>query len=778
MNIYVKLDIRLETQQEAFDKVVDYAIRDNIVDISNKQELVDAFIRRESEFSTSLGEGFAIPHAVSKNIDEIAIVYFRFKTKSNNGIKWDDKNFVKYAIFLMIPEAQRNSQHVEILSQIATKLLDNSFKNKLINSKSESEILNLLANVNANKQEQKQNDVIGNKGSKNILAITACPVGIAHTYLAAEKIEQAAKSQGYNIKVETHGSVGVKNEFSKSDIENADLVIIASDIGIDTSRFVGIPIYEARVKEAVDNSNKLINDAFNKAIVLSSSDKFKKGNIDATSQKEGKIIKHLLSGVSYMIPFIIFGGLLIALSLGISKAIYGEGSSAPSGSILWYVEQFGAAAFGLMIPILGGFIANSIAGRAAIAPAMIVSFIANNTSLIFKLPGIPSVDSPMGFIGAILFGIMIGYTVKWINTWKFHKNVAAIVPIFIIPLGVTIFYALLSSFVIAPPIAFVMSKFSESMKSLFTSTDHQSVGIRVGVGLGMGLVIGAMAGFDMGGPINKIAFVTCSALISEKIYNPMGMMAAAIPIAPLSMGIATLVYKNKFDKQQKSLGISAIIMGSIGISEGAIPFAVSDPKRVFISNVVGSSIAGGIAGALGVTNAVAHGGPIVGILGAVGGSFIGSESISTGLGIGFFFISIVVGTIVSVLVYGLLLKLIKDNKQEKVVIKNNKFKVWFADLKSNISNSSFSQKFKLNRYIIGYSLMWILSISMLIMGTVFVCLDANNLKNAIQSHQAPSTLCMYGLFGLLWGLVIAIYAGIYTPTILAKKKEMVISNKI
>ena len=385
-------------------------------------------------------------------------------------------------------------------------------------------------------------------------------------------------------------------------------------------------------------------------------------------EKSGSsVMKHILTGVSYMVPFVILGGICIALSVGLGKIIYGDQHGAVSGDFFYYLEKIGAAAFSLMIGALGAYIAYSIAGRAAIAPAFIVSIVANTADAIFPIGGI-NVSTAMGFIGSILFGLAIGYTVKWINTWNINKTVSAIMPIFVIPLGVGLFYGLLAVFVIGAPIGYVMDKFIWALQKAFSDGN-----IGVGVGIGIGILFGAMAGFDMGGPINKVAFLTCTALISSKVYQPMGLLAAAIPVAPLGMGLCTLIFKRKFNENEKTLGISAIIMGMIGISEGAIPFAVSDPKRAIICNVVGSAVAGAIAGGFGVTCTAAHGGPIVGVLLAVSSDHAGGLA----WGIPFFFLAILVGTLVTCFMYGFMKKSSNaddsKSKQSKVVFfKKNK----------------------------------------------------------------------------------------------------------
>lgn len=769
VEIIVELDKELKTQKQIFELVCKKASSLNIINKDKEAEVVQAFLKRESEFSTALSDGFAIPHAVSSEINKVSIFYVRNK----NNIKWDDVNKdVKYMIFLLIPEKDRTSKHMDILSKIATSLLDEDFKKKLKTSKSTKNIQEEFIKLQENEEELSTSSIDKNSSGKLILGITACPVGIAHTYLAAEKLKEAAEAKGFKCKVETHGSVGVKNEFTSKEIQEAELIIIASDIGVDTSRFNGKKIYTTKVKKAVDNSQKVIDIALKEAKVQSQDNVSSKTTFE--EKKEGKVVKHLMTGVSYMIPFIIFGGLMIALSLGLQKIIYDSaGGSAPDGSFLWYLLKFGEAAFVLMVPILGGYIANSIAGRSAIAPAMIVSMIANTTYCIYPLPGIDSVSTPMGFIGAILFGLIIGHTVKWINTWKIHKNLASLMPVFIIPLGVTLFYALLTTFIIGSPIAYVMDKFGEAMRTLFNDTDGSNIGVRVGVGIGMGLVIGAMAGFDMGGPINKIAFITCSALLTQtpQITNPMGMMAAAIPIAPIGMGLATIFYKKHFDEQQRSLGVSAIIMGSIGISEGAIPFAVADPKRVFVSNIVGSAVAGAIAGAFGVTCAVAHGGPIVGILGAVSGDFIGDSSgAQLGLGIAFFFIAIIVGSITTAFTYGLMLKLVKDKKEvveEKQKSSNGRFTV----ISNSISNLGVMAWIRNNKKLFAFIVMTIISSILLIIGIVLTSVDANALGNAITNLKKFPVMGMYGLFGLISGFVAALFTMFYGFTVFNKENK-------
>lgn len=522
---------------------------------------------------------------------------------------------------------------------------------------------------------------------KKILALTACPVGIAHTYIAQDKLEEGAKHLGYNIKVETHGSIGLKNEIKENDVKDADLIIVAVAAGasdLRLERFNGKPLYQVEITKVIKNPESVIKEAFEKAQPYGASKSQKSGDSSdmfATSQKKG-FMKHIMAGVGYMVPFVVFGGIMIALATGISQIIYGPGKSAPYPNFLWFMNQAGGIAFQLMVPILAGFIANSIAGRAALAPAMITAFIANatvpnpvgdgNVTIVYPIAGLGT-STPAGFLGALLIGPIVGYTVKWMITWKVPKTVQPVMPIFVIPILVTFVYSFIFIYAIGAPIGWVMDKFSNAIK-----------GMPTGAMAGIGFLLGAMAGFDMGGPVNKIAFLTASGLITADRPEFMGALAAGIPVAPLGMGLTTLIFRKHFNENERTLGLTALLLGFFGISEGAIPFAVRDPKRAIISNVVGSAVAGAIAGGFFVTDMAAHGGPIVGILGAVG-----SSRYETWVGILVFFLAIIAGTLVTCFLYGGLLTL--ERKNIKVF---EKIRTWFKTTfkKSNKKNKKSTAK--------------------------------------------------------------------------------------
>lgn len=677
---YVKLNLDVISKEDALEKIANFAFELKIA--NDTQKLKKAFLLREEQASTGFEDGIAIPHAKDETILQPALLFVNFKTP----IDWQsiDNKKTNNVFVIMLPEKHESSEHLEILSTVSKSLLDKDFCNSLNNVKSNDECFDLInSNIFENKTKEEPSSTANKIGNKKIIAITACPVGVAHTYLAAEKLTQTGLNNGYQIKVETHGSSGMKNQFTEEEINEADLLIVASDIGIDLERFANKRIYQVPVKRAIHDPLGLINDAYAKAVLNDKNPvelKTKKTLDEKTSKQS--LMKHILTGISYMIPFVILGGICIALSVGLGKAIYGDNASAPEGDFLFYLGQIGSIAFTLMIGALGGYIAYSIGGRAAIAPAFVVSVLGNTPTAIYPFVGI-QVQTAMGFVGALIFGLLIGYTVKWLNTWRVPKTISSIMPVFIIPLGVGIFYSLLAMFVIGAPIAYVMGEFINALKNVFQGTGGVSKDLGLGISILLGLLIGAMAGFDMGGPINKVAFVTCSALVTSGIYEPMGMMGAAIPIAPLGMGICTLIFKNKFDEQEKSLGISAIIMGTIGISEGAIPFAISDPKKAIPCNVIGSAVAGALAAGLSVSNAAPHGGPIVAVLGA-----IGSNTYGVAAGIGFYMLSIVVGTAVTCFLYGFL-----KNKEFKTLFKTKKSSNKNENKELNLNNTEiFLQK--------------------------------------------------------------------------------------
>ncbi|MBM5140307.1 PTS transporter subunit EIIC, partial [Vibrio parahaemolyticus] len=435
-----------------------------------------------------------------------------------------------------------------------------------------------------------------------IIGVTGCPAGVAHTYLAAEALEKGAAAMGYEIKVETNGSIGVRNSPTAEEIERADAIIVACDKQVDMNRFAGKRVVQTNVKAPIRDAQGLINEALSAPqLQAEASSNAQTSVANKASQARSDLYRYLMNGVSHMIPFVVTGGLLIALALAVGGQPSEAGMAIPEGSMWNQILNVGVVAFTLMIPILAGYIAYAIADRPALAPGLIGGWIANNGSFY-------GADAGTGFIGAIIAGLLVGYFVKWITSINYHKFIQPLVPIMIAPITGSLFIAGLFIFVIGAPIASLM----DGLTALLTSMSKGNVVL-------LGIVLGGMAGFDMGGPFNKVAFLFSVGMIASGQTQFMGAMACAIPVAPLGMALATALGRkfDLFEESETEAGKAAGAMGLVGISEGAIPFAAQDPMSVIPANVLGSMVAAVMAFSFGITNSVAHGGPVVALLGAM-----------------------------------------------------------------------------------------------------------------------------------------------------------------
>ncbi|KUN98189.1 fructose-specific PTS transporter subunit EIIC [Streptomyces caeruleatus] len=457
----------------------------------------------------------------------------------------------------------------------------------------------------------------GEQKRLKLLAVTACPTGIAHTYMAAEKLAQAAESRGIDMKVETQGSIGAENVLDDNDVKHADGVIVAADKDVDLSRFAGKRVLTVGVAEGIRHPEQLIER------VLSAPVHTGGGAPTASTGGGGRErsvgYKALMNGVSYMIPFVVVGGLLIAISLSLG------GHTDPSGGLVipkdsfWMdINNIGVIGFTLMVPILSGYIAYAIGDRPALVPGMIGGWIANTGELYGSKAG-------AGFIGAIVTGFLAGYLVLWIKKVKVPKFAQPIMPIIVIPIVATTALGLFFIYVIGKPISWVFEHLTSWLSGM-TGTSA----------ILLGAILGLMIAFDMGGPVNKTAFLFGAGLIATGNQTVMGMCAAAIPVMPLGQGLATLIRKRLYTEQERETGLASLFMGCFGISEGAIPFAAARPAQVIPANMLGGAVAGAVAGVAGVEDAVPHGGPIVAVLGAVSG-------------VPMFFVAVVIGTVVTAL---------------------------------------------------------------------------------------------------------------------------------
>ncbi|NUW74200.1 PTS sugar transporter subunit IIA [Vibrio mediterranei] len=585
----IKLDLAATDKDAVFNELADVLV--NAGKVSDKQQFVKDVWEREKTGNTGFEDGIALPHAKSASVVSPAIAV----GISKQGIEYGAEDGQPSNIFFMIASPEKASNfHVEVLAKLSSKIVEPTFLENLRSTTSNEEALALLVADD----KASQPTVEATKGF--IIGVTGCPVGVAHTYLAAEGIENAAAEMGYECKVETNGSVGVKNIPTEEEIARADAIVVACDKQVDLNRFKGKRVIITGVKKAIKDADKLIEQAL--AAPLYAGDG-KPSASQATTSPGGSgkdLYKYLMNGVSHMIPFVVVGGILIAISLAIGGEPTPGGLAIPEGSLWNKILDVGVVGFTLMIPVLAGYIAYAIADRPGLAPGLIGGWIANNGSFY-------DADAGTGFIGAIIAGLLVGYFVKWIVSFNYSKMIQPLVPIMIAPIAGSLFIAAVFIFIIGAPIAGIM----ETMNNVLANLSTGNVII-------IGLVIGLMQGFDMGGPFGKVAFLFSVGLIAEGQTQFMGAQAAAIPVAPLGMALAAFLGSRMklFEREEVENAKAATAMGMVGISEGAIPFAARDPFAVIPANMIGSAVACVLGFTFGLTCNVAHGGPIVVLLGA------------------------------------------------------------------------------------------------------------------------------------------------------------------
>ncbi|EKO3496553.1 PTS sugar transporter subunit IIA [Vibrio fluvialis] len=586
----IRLNLSAQDKDGVLSELVD--VLDQEGRLHDKQQFLADIYAREELGNTGFEDGVAIPHAKSRAVKAPAVVI----GISRNGIEYGAEDGLPSKLFFMIasPDGGAN-HHIEVLAELSSKLIEEGFIAQFLAAQNEHQALELLLAQSETRTESR-----GENGF--LIGVTGCPTGVAHTYLAAEALEKGAAELGYRIKVETNGSIGVKNSPSAAEIAEAAAIMVTSDKQVDMARFAGKRLIETGVKEPIRDAKGLIQRALQAPIYQP--DARTQASADAkgkASQTRSDLYRYLMNGVSHMIPFVVTGGLLIALALAIGGQPTEAGMAIPPGSMWNKVLDVGVVAFTLMIPILAGYIAYAISDRPALTPGLIGGWIANNGSFY-------GADAGTGFIGAIIAGLLVGYFVKWLTSIHYHKFIQPLVPIMIAPIVGSLFISGLFIFVIGAPIASLM----DNMTALLTSMSSGNLVL-------LGIVLGGMAGFDMGGPFNKVAFLFSVGMIASGQTQFMGAMACAIPVAPLGMGLATILGRklNLFEASEIEAGKAAGAMGLVGISEGAIPFAAQDPMSVIPANVVGSMVAAVMAFSFGITNSVAHGGPVVALLGAM-----------------------------------------------------------------------------------------------------------------------------------------------------------------
>ena len=584
---------------EALNQCIDLMAKSGkIADVETYRKGVFA---REEEGTTGIGMGIAIPHCKSDAVTKAGLAAMVVK----DGVDFEslDGTPAKIIFLIAAPNTEDNV-HLQVLSKLSVMLMDEQFTNSLINAGSVDEFLNIIDSAEKAKDEKEaakeaKEPVEVKKDDVFIVAVTACPTGIAHTYMAAEAIEKKAKELGYQVKVETRGSAGAKNVLTDDEIAKATGVIVACDTNVPTDRFDGKKVIECQVSDGINKTEELVKRiAAGDAPVFKASGK-KEASHSSIGGKESighQIYKHLMNGVSHMLPFVVGGGILIAIAFLIDGFSVDLNSlpadqRANFGTITQGAALFkgiGGTAFGFMLPILAGFIAMSIADRPGLAVGFVGgSIAANGTS---------------GFLGALVAGFVAGYIVNLLKKIfsKLPESLDGVKPVLLYPLLGIFLIGVIMQFVVEPPIG-----------ALNTAINNGLNGLNGASAVVLGVLLGGMMAIDMGGPVNKAAYVFGTASIAAGNYNIMAAVMIGGMVPPLAIALATIFFKNKFTAEERKAGPTNFIMGLSFITEGAIPFAASDPLHVLPACAVGSAVAGELSMAFGCTLMAPHGGIFV-----------------------------------------------------------------------------------------------------------------------------------------------------------------------
>lgn len=582
----IKLNAKISSKEESINILVD--LMDSTGNLKSKEDYKKAVLERESLSTTGIGEGIAIPHAKTAAVNKPGLSAMVVP----EGVDYDSLDGEPAHLFFMIaaPEGG-NNLHLEVLARLSTILMDESFRAELIKASDKDEFLKLIDKKEKEKfDDEKVEDNEVKKNGYRVLAVTACPTGIAHTFMAAESLENKGKDMGITIKVETNGSGGAKNVLTKEEIENADCIIVAADKKVEMNRFDGKRVIQTKVANGIHKAEELINEAISGNAPIFHCD----GNVENNAnsgEKESigrQIYKHLMNGVSHMLPFVIGGGILIALAFlfddyAINPANFG--SNTPFAAFL---KNVGDTAFGFMLPVLAGYIAMSIGDRPALAVGFVGGMLAN--------------QGGSGFLGALLAGFIAGYLVVGLKKVfdKLPDSLEGLKPVLLYPLFGILLIGAIIVFVINPPVAGLNTGLTNFLNSMGDSSK-----------VVLGLVLGGMMAIDMGGPLNKAAYVFGTASLASQNYDIMAAVMVGGMVPPLAIALCTTFFKSRFTERERKSGITNYVMGLSFITEGAIPFAAADPLRVIPACVVGSATAGALSMAFGCALRAPHGGIFV-----------------------------------------------------------------------------------------------------------------------------------------------------------------------
>ena len=629
----IDLNGKVNGKNEALDAMV--ALMAKSGKINDVEKYRKGVYAREEEGTTGIGEGIAIPHCKSDAVSKPGLAAMVIK----DGVDFDALDGGKVSlIFLIAAPNTEDNVHLDVLSKLSVLLMDENFTSGLRNAKTVEEFLSVIDRAEAEKdaEEEKKNsadtkNAAEEKTTENgklILAVTGCPNGIAHTYMAAENIEKKAKELGCRVKVETRGSGGAKNVLTKAEIAEAACIIVAADTQVPMDRFAGRPVIQCKVSDGISKAEELLDRALNGNVPLYQA----KGNGQAADSEEEsdsvghQIYKHLMNGVSHMLPFVIGGGILIAIAflidgfaVDLNSLPFDERSSF--GTITPMAAMFksiGGVAFGFMLPILAGFIAMSIADR----PGLAVGFVG----------GAIAANGTSGFLGALVAGFAAGYLVRLLKKLfeKLPEGLEGIKPMLLYPVIGIFLIGVIMTYVVEPPIGALNVMINNGLNSMNGAK-----------AILLGALLGGMMSVDMGGPVNKAAYVFGTASIAAGNYNIMAAVMVGGMVPPLAIALATMFFKNKFTEEERKAGPTNIVMGLSFISEGAIPFAASDPLRVLPSCIIGSAAAGALSMAFNCTLMAPHGGIFVFL--TVGHPLL-------------YLVSLAVGSVIGCVILGLLKK--------------------------------------------------------------------------------------------------------------------------
>lgn len=624
----INLNASPQNKKEALDQAVELMARSGkINDVEAYRKQVYA---REEESTTGVGEGIAIPHGKCSAVNAPGLSAMVIK----DGVDFDslDGEPVNILFLIAAPDTEDNV-HMDVLSKLSVLLMDEEFVAGLKEAKNVDEFLSLIDK--ADKEEKSIDERLQSTGKSDrvsILAVTSCPTGIAHTYMAAEGLEKAARKAGCTIKIETRGSGGAKNVLSEEEIKEADCIIVAADAKVPMERFNGKKVIECQVSDGINKADKLIERALKGDAPEYKSD-VKNSDSDSTTQKSGaghRIYTQLMNGVSHMLPFVVGGGILIAIAflidgLCVDMASLSEAERANFGTITPVAALFkgiGGAAFGFMLPVLAGFIAMAIGDRPALALGFVGGYIAAN--------------GKSGFLGALVAGFLAGYVVVLLRKIcdKLPEALEKIAPVLIYPVVGILIIGLGMTFIVEP----VMGGINTGLNNFLGGMSSTSR-------LLLGFILAAMMAIDMGGPFNKAAYVFGTASIAAGNYDIMAAVMIGGMVPPCAIALSTLLFKNRYTKEERDAGPTNFIMGLAFITEGAIPYAAADPLRVIPSCIIGSGIAGAVSMLFKCTLMAPHGGIFV--FPVVGNAL-------------YYVLALVVGTIVSTLLLGMLKKKITE----------------------------------------------------------------------------------------------------------------------